>query len=191
WGENGFREVSNSSKSITTPDDLKGLKVRVVGSPLFQDTFTALGANPTQMSWADAKPALTTGAVDGQENPLSVFDVARIDQVGQTHLTLWHYMADPLIFAANQRVWKSLSEQERTLLTETAREAGAWEIAMSREGNAQRLADIEARGVNVVKLDDDAMQAFRDATQSVYESWTPKIGEALVETARAEVEASR
>lgn len=191
WGENGFREVSNSSKSITSPDDLKGLKIRVVGSPLFQDTFTALGANPTQMSWADAKPALTTGAVDGQENPLSVFDVARIDQVGQTHLTLWHYMADPLIFAANQRVWKSLSEEERTLLTETAREAGAWEIAMSREGNAQRLADIEARGVNVVKLDEDAMQAFRDATQSVYESWTPKIGEALVETARAEVEASR
>jgi len=183
--------VSNSSKSITSPDDLKGLKIRVVGSPLFQDTFTALGANPTQMSWADAKPALTTGAVDGQENPLSVFDVARIDQVGQSHLTLWHYMADPLIFAANQRVWKSLSEQERTLLTETAREAGAWEIAMSREGNAQRLADIEARGVNVVKLDEDAMQAFRDATQSVYESWTPKIGEALVETARAEVEASR
>ncbi|MBR9754528.1 DctP family TRAP transporter solute-binding subunit [Cobetia sp. 4B] len=191
WGENGFREVSNSSKSITSPDDLKGLKIRVVGSPLFQDTFTALGANPTQMSWADAKPALTTGAVDGQENPLSVFDVARIDQVGQTHLTLWHYMADPLIFAANQRVWKSLSEQERTLLTETAKEAGAWEIAMSREGNAQRLADIEARGVNVVKLDEDAMQTFRDATQSVYASWTPKIGEALVETARAEVEASR
>ena len=89
WGENGFRELSNSVKPIRTPADLAGLKIRVVGSPLFQDTFTALGANPTQMSWADAKPALTTGAVDGQENPLSVFDVARVDQVGQKHLTLW------------------------------------------------------------------------------------------------------
>ena len=129
--------------------------------------------------------------MDGQENPLSVFDVARIDQVGQTHLTLWHYMADPLIFAANQRVWKSLNEEERTLLTETAKEAGAWETAMSREGNAQRLADIESRGVNVITLDEDAMQAFRDATQSVYANWTPKVGEALVETARTEVAASR
>jgi hypothetical protein len=58
WGENGFRELSNSKRPIRTPDDLKGLKIRVVGSPIFPDTFTALGANPTQMSWADAQPAL-------------------------------------------------------------------------------------------------------------------------------------
>jgi tripartite ATP-independent transporter DctP family solute receptor len=72
WGENGFRELSNSKRPIKTPDDLKGLKIRVVGSPLFLDTFTALGANPTQMSWADAVPALSSGAVDGQENPLTI-----------------------------------------------------------------------------------------------------------------------
>src|SRR3546814_7034459 len=52
WAENGFREVSNSKHPIRKPEDLKGLKIRVVGSPLFNDTFTALGANPTQMSWA-------------------------------------------------------------------------------------------------------------------------------------------
>src|SRR5690606_3229638 len=62
WAENGFREVSNSKKPIRTPADMDGLKMRVVGSPLFNDTFSALGANPTQMSWADAVPALTTGA---------------------------------------------------------------------------------------------------------------------------------
>ena len=73
WGENGFREISNSKRPIRTPEDLKGLKIRVVGSPLYLDTFTALGANPTQMSWADAQPALSTGAVDGQENPVGVF----------------------------------------------------------------------------------------------------------------------
>ncbi|MDX1269623.1 MAG: TRAP transporter substrate-binding protein DctP, partial [Oceanisphaera sp.] len=82
WAENGFRELSNSKHTIDGPEDVQGLKVRVVGSPLFLDTFSTLGANPTQMSWADAKPALTTGAIDGQENPLSVFDVARVDQVG-------------------------------------------------------------------------------------------------------------
>ena len=72
WAENGFREVTNSKHPIRTPADLQGLKMRVVGSPLFNDIFTALGANPTQMSWADAQPALTTGAVDGQENPLTI-----------------------------------------------------------------------------------------------------------------------
>ncbi|MGC3872659.1 DctP family TRAP transporter solute-binding subunit [Halomonas sp. GXIMD04776] len=188
WGENGFRELSNSKQPITAPEDLEGLKIRVVGSPLFQDTFTALGANPTQMSWADAKPALTTGAVDGQENPLSVFDVARIDQVGQKYLTLWHYMNDPLIFAVNQRIWQQFSEEDRELVRQAAIDAGQWEIEMSREQKSERLAAIKQRGVEVSELTEDQRQAFVEATQSVYEEWTPQIGEELVETARQAVE---
>ncbi|MFG3503309.1 DctP family TRAP transporter solute-binding subunit [Pseudomonas sp. NPDC047963] len=187
WGENGFREISNSVKPVKTPADLKGLKIRVVGSPLFQDTFTALGANPTQMSWADAKPALTTGAVDGQENPLSVFDVARVDQVGQKYLTLWHYMADPLIFAVNQRVWKELPEADRELLRQAAIDAGKWEIELSRNSEAQRLEDIRARGVEVTELSEAEQQAFADATRSVQDKWTSKIGADLVEAARTAV----
>ena len=83
WGENGSREISNSKRDLRKPDDLKGLKMRVVGSPLFLDTFTALGANPTQMSWSDAQPALASGAVDGQENPLSVYMAAKLHTLGQ------------------------------------------------------------------------------------------------------------
>ncbi|MFM9269410.1 DctP family TRAP transporter solute-binding subunit [Halomonas elongata] len=190
WGENGFRQLSNSSGAIDEPADLEGLKIRVVGSPLFQDTFTALGANPTQMSWADAKPALTTGAVDGQENPLSVFDVARIDQVGQTHLTLWNYMNDPLVFAANRQVWGSLSESQRKMLRETAVEAGAWEIAKTREEEAERLAAIRERGVNVTELSEEQHQAFVEATESVHDKWVPRIGEEIVEAARRDIDAS-
>lgn len=187
WGENGFRQLSNSSAAIDAPDDLEGLKIRVVGSPLFQDTFTALGANPTQMSWADAKPALTTGAVDGQENPLSVFDVARIDQVGQEYLTLWNYMNDPLVFAANPQVWSSLSEDDQQMLRDTALEAGAWEIAKTRDEESARLDAIRERGVTVTELSDDQHQAFVEATLSVHEEWVPKIGEAVVEAASRDI----
>ncbi|MDI5934468.1 DctP family TRAP transporter solute-binding subunit [Halomonas kalidii] len=188
WGENGFRQLSNSRGPIGEPGDLDGLKIRVVGSPLFQDTFNALGADPTQMSWTDAQPALTTGAVDGQENPLSVFDVARIDQVGQEYLTLWNYMNDPLIFAVNQRVWDSLDEADREILRETAVEAGEWEIAMTREEERARLADIQERGVNVTELTDDQHQAFVDATREVHDKWIPRIGEEIVEAARAAID---
>ena len=187
WGENGFRQLSNSAKPVRSPADLAGLKIRVVGSPLFQDTFTALGANPTQMSWADAKPALTTGAVDGQENPLSVFDVARVDQVGQKYLTLWDYMADPLVFAVNQRVWKSLPEEDRELLSQAAIDAGKWEIELSRGAQAQRLADVRERGVEVIELSDAERAAFVEATASVHEKWAPRIGDALMGAARKAV----
>ncbi|TLX59759.1 C4-dicarboxylate ABC transporter [Stutzerimonas nosocomialis] len=183
WGENGFRQISNSARALRAPADLKGLKIRVVGSPLFQDTFNALGANPTQMSWADAKPALTTGAVDGQENPLSVFDVARIDQVGQKHLTLWDYMADPLIFAVNQRIWKELPEADRELLRQAAIDAGKWEIELSRSLEAQRLEDIRARGVEVIELSEAERQAFAEATASVRDKWSSRIGQALMDAA--------
>ncbi|GAB2589934.1 DctP family TRAP transporter solute-binding subunit [Nitrincola alkalisediminis] len=189
WGENGFRELSNSRGAISQPADLKGLKVRVVGSPLFLDTFNTLGANPTQMSWADAQPALTTGAVDGQENPLSVFDVARIDQVGQKHLTLWRYMADPLVFGVNQRVWNSLSTEDQTLLKEAAIEAGAWEIAKSRAELVETLERIKERGVEVTELTPEQHAAFVDATQSVYEKWVPRIGQDLFNKAKAAVDA--
>lgn len=184
WGENGFRQISNSCQPITQPADLEGMKIRVVGSPLFQDTFDALGADPTQMSWADAKPALTTGAVDGQENPLSVFDVARIDQVGQQYLTQWNYMNDPLVFAVNKRVWASLSEQERQWLRETAHEAGQWEIQKNRDDMAQREADIKARGVKITELTPTQYQAFVEATAAVHQQWADKIGADLIENAK-------
>ena len=184
WGENGFRQISNSKKPIRTPDDIKGMKIRVVGSPLFQDTFSALGANPTQMSWADAKPALTTGAVDGQENPLSVFDVARIDQVDQKYLTLWGYMADPLIFAVSPNVWRGFSEADRELLRQAAIDAGQWEIEKSRAEESQRLAAIRERGVEVIELTDAERQTFVDATAPLYQKWEKRIGSDLIKAAR-------
>ena len=73
------------------------MKIRVVGSPIYSDMFSAMGANPTQMSWADAQPALSSGAVDGQENPLFLFTVLKMHTVGQKFVTTWGYVADPLI----------------------------------------------------------------------------------------------
>lgn len=188
WGENGFREISNSRGTLTKPEDLKGLKIRVVGSPLFLDTFNALGANPTQMSWTDALPALTTGAVDGQENPLAVFDVARADRANQKHLTLWHYMNDPLIFGVSQRVWKTISPEDQELLRQAAIDAGKWEIEKSRAELNDVLASIRERGVEVTELTPEQHQAFVAATQSVYAKWTPRIGKELVEEAQKAIE---
>jgi len=124
WGENGFRELTNSKREVRKPDDLKGLKIRVVGSPLFLATFQALGANPTQMSWADAQPAFASKAVDGQENPMSIFTAAKLHNVGQKFVTMWGYVADPLIFVVNKEVWESWTPADREIVRQAAIDAG-------------------------------------------------------------------
>ncbi len=184
WAENGFRELTNSKHPIRKPADLKGLKIRVVGSPLFNDTFSALGANPTQMSWADAKPALTTGAVDGQENPLTIYTIVKMQNVGQKYVTLWHYVADPLIFGVSNKVWNSFTPEDQKILREAAIEAGKLGIRKAREGlvgnDDALIRKIESWGVQVERLNDAERQAFIDATRGVYAKWRKKIGDDLV-----------
>ena len=173
WGENGFREVTNSKRELRRPEDFKGLKFRVVGSPLFLDTFTALGANPTQMSWADAQPALASGAVDGQENPLTIFTAAKLHNVGQKNVTLWGYVADPLIFVVNKEVWDSWTPEDRRIVREAAIEAGRWNIEAAREGmtgaNPAVVKQIEGLGVKVVRPSAQEMAAFKKVTKPVYD----------------------
>ncbi|BAL94919.1 DctP family TRAP transporter solute-binding subunit [Rubrivivax gelatinosus] len=195
WGENGYREISNSKHAIKSPADLKGLKIRVVGSPLFLDTFTALGANPTQMSWADAQPALASGAVDGQENPLSIFTAAKLHTVGQKHLTLWGYVADPLIFVVNKDVWKSWTPADQAIVRQAAIDAGKEETAIARKGLVEAdhplLKEIGGHGVTVTQLTPAEREAFVKATRPVYDKWKAQIGADLVGAAEKAIAARK
>ncbi|MGJ7488508.1 DctP family TRAP transporter solute-binding subunit [Variovorax sp. LT2P21] len=195
WGENGYREISNSKKPIRSPADLKGMKIRVVGSPLFADMFTALGANPTQMSWADAQPALASGAVDGQENPLFMFPMLKLHTIGQKYVTTWGYMADPLIFVVNKEIWASWTPADQAIVRQAAIDAGKQEVALARKGlvEADRplLKDIAGMGVTVTQLSPAEREAFVKATRAVYAKWKPTVGNALVEKAEKAIAARK
>ena len=195
WGENGYRELSNSKRVVRTPTDLKGMKIRVVGSPLFLDTFTALGANPTQMSWADAQPAFASGAVDGQENPLSIFTAAKLHNVAQKNITLWGYVADPLIFVVNKETWGSWTPADQAIVRQAAVDAGKQEVAIARKGLIEPgqplLKDIAALGVTVTQLSPSERDAFVKATRPVYEKWKKTIGVDLVNTAEQAIAARK
>ena len=195
WGENGYREISNSKKPIKSPADLKGMKIRVVGSPLFLDTFTALGANPTQMSWADAQPAMASGAVDGQENPLSVFMAAKLYTVAQKHLTLWGYMNDPLVFVVNKDIWNSWTPADREIVKQAAIDAGKEQIAIARKGVVEAdkplLKEIASHGVTVTQLTAAERDAFVKAPRPVVDKWKGQIGADLVDLAEKSIAARK
>lgn len=184
WGENGFRQLTNSKRIVSSPADMKGMKIRVVGSPLFIDAFTALGANPTQMSWADAQPALASGAVDGQENPLSIFVAAKMDKLGQKYITEWNYMNDPLVFVVNKDVWNSWTPADRDIVRKAAEDAAKQQIELARKPMEETIL---AMGVGITQLTPAQLDEFKKVTKPVYDKWVKQVGTELVKKAEQAV----
>ncbi|BBO69660.1 C4-dicarboxylate ABC transporter [Desulfosarcina alkanivorans] len=205
WAENGFRQVTNSKRPIEKPEDLKGLRIRVVGNPLFMDTFRQLGADPVNMNWGDAQTAFQQGVVDGQENPVGVLIPVQIHQY-HSYATMWNYLVDPLVIYWNRKQWKAFPADIRKAIRESAEASGRFEIALCRAGLdgdksltvlkndfnytmavPDPVAFMESRGMTVSFLSADQVKAFADATAPVLEKWAGEIGTDLVEKARADM----
>lgn len=196
WGENGFREISNSRRPIRTPADLNGLKIRFAAGAIFSEIFTALGANPVQMSFADLQPALSTGAVDGQDNPINLFLAFRMDTLAQRHLTIWNYVADAGIFLLSKSVWDSFSPADREIVQACAREAAEEQIAAGRRGlgaggDRSSLDELARRNVTVTTLSDEEKAAFARAARPVFDKWAGTVGSDLVRRAEAAIRGAR
>lgn len=193
WGENGFREISNSKRDIRTPADLRGMKIRFAAGVIFKEIYEGLGANPVQMSFADLQPALSTGAVDGQENPINLFLAFRMDTLAQKHLTVWNYVADAGIFVVSKQVMESFAPADRDLVIACARDAAKAQIAASRKGiiggDRASFEELGRRGVATVELTAAEKQAFARATRPVYDKWAQTVGADLVRKAEAAVRA--
>jgi TRAP-type transport system periplasmic protein len=148
-----------------------------------------------QMSFADLQPALSTGAVDGQENPINLFLAFRMDTLAQKHLTIWNYVNDPLVFALSKQVWSSFSAADQQLVRECAEEAGRQQITLTRKGlgmeDADRssLEELARRGVETTVLSAAEKRAFAQATRPVYQKWAGTVGADLVRKAEAAVSA--
>ena len=179
-GETGFRQLTNSKRAVRRPEDLKGLKVRIVASPMYQEIMTGMNANPTAMSWADAQPALASGAVDGQENPMEIFLALKIHTLGQKFVTKWNYSNDILLFAIAAPVWSSWSADDRKIVRDAAQEAARQQVAIVRKLFADDVAAVRALGVDVHLPTPAEMQAWRDATRSAYTKWKDAINPGLV-----------
>ena len=205
WAENGFRQITNNKLAIHTPADMKGLRIRVVGNPLFLDTFRALGADPVNMNWGDAVAGFQQGVVDGQENPVGVLIPVQIHQYHQ-YASLWNYLVDPLVFYWNQRDWKKFPRQIQEAILAAAKEAGRFETALARaglDGGASLkilkeefnytmkvpdpVAFMTEKGIQVDRLTDEQRQAFMAATSAVKEKWVKKIGEDVYNKAMADM----
>ena len=167
-GETGYRQISNSKRPLIKPDDLKGLKFRVVGSPMYGEIMGSMGANPTFMSWADAQPALASGAVDAQENPLEVFLAAKVHTLGQKYVTKWNYSNDILLYAIAAPVWASWTPADQKIVRDAAVDAAKQQVALVRKLFAEDVERVSALGVNVHVPTAAEMEAWQIAARRPY-----------------------
>jgi tripartite ATP-independent transporter DctP family solute receptor len=205
WAENGFRQITNSKRAVHTPDDLKGLRIRVVGSPIFIETFRLLGADPINMNWGDAVTAFQQGTVDGQENPVGVLVPVQIYQYHK-YATFWNYLADPLIIYWNKKEWEAFPDDIKQAIKESAELSARFEKALCRAGLdgetslnilknefnytmevPEPVKFLESKGMTVSFLSEAELKAFQEATKPIYDTWIPKIGEELYKKALADM----
>ena len=179
-GETGYRQISNSKHPIVRPDDLKGIKIRVVGSPMYGEIMSSMGGNPTFMSWADAQPALASGAVDAQENPLEVFLAAKINTLGQKYVTKWNYSNDILLYAIAAPVWAAWTPADQKIVREAAQDAARQQVAIVRRLFAEDVQKVSALGVDVHVPTEPEMQAWQVATRRTYARWKAQVNPAVI-----------
>ena len=146
YWELGFRNVTNSKHPITRPEDMEGLKLRVIPNPVFLETFRALKANPVPLAFAELYGALESKAVDGQENPFSVILSNKFFEV-QKYVSATNHVYAANIILVRKRFWDKLSPVEQKIMTDAANETRTYQRQVSRAAAQTAVAELQAKGM--------------------------------------------
>jgi TRAP-type transport system periplasmic protein len=172
--DNGYRQITSSTHPINAPGDLKGFKIRVPISPLWTSMFKALGASPTGINFNEVYSALQTKIVEGQENPLSLIQIAKLYEV-QKYTSLTNHMWDGFWTLANTQAWSSLPKNVQDIVAKHVNAAAVQERGDIAKLNDTVQADLTKKGMVFNKTD---AEKFRAALRSAgfYKEWKDKYG---------------
>jgi TRAP-type transport system periplasmic protein len=173
--DNGYRQITTSSRPVLTPSDLKGMKLRVPVSPLFTSMFKALGTSPTAINFVEVYSALQTRLVDGQENPLALIDTAKFYEV-QKYCSLTSHMWEGFWMVANRRSWERLPDDLRATAQRLLNEGAVKQRADMVKLNATLESDLKGKGLTFNTVD---KKPFQEALRAAgfYAEWKQKFGD--------------
>jgi len=173
WTENGFRHITNNKHPIVQASDARGLKIRTMENKVHMDGYKTFGMLPTPMAWPEVFTALQQGTVDGQENPISVILSARLAEV-QKYLSLTRHVYSPAVLILSENVWNELSETDRQVFVQAARDAGAAQRKRVADDEADGVAQLREAGMQVVEQVD--ADSFRQALVPAYAGYAKTFG---------------
>ena len=174
FGESGYRQMTNNSRPIKTPEDFTGLKFRVPGIKMFLDLYSEFGADPTAMNFAEVFTALQQGTIDGQENPVDVVYDFKLNEV-QKYLTISNYVYDALLLSVSENIWKKLSDEDKAVFQSAANEAMAYQKSLARDDSKGYLSQLEGE-MEVNVLTPKEIAVFQEAVKPIYSKWEEILG---------------
>ncbi len=180
--ENGFRHLSNARVAGRTLMEAKGLKIRVMENRVHIAAWKAAGLKPVAMPWGDLRQALVKGEVDGQENPVAIFYSNRFWEV-QKFFTLTHHVYSPAPLLMNKERFYAMPLADRVLFIETAMEVAKLQRKGNRDAEEQKLKEIEAKGVTVVRDVDRA--SYERAMAPETARWYKTFGKDRIDAIKA------
>jgi tripartite ATP-independent transporter DctP family solute receptor len=176
WMDGGARNVYNKVRPIHTPEDLKGLKIRMMGNPLFVDTMNAMGGNGISMGMDQVYNAITTGVVDGAENNPPSYDSFNHYPIAKNY-SITEHLIIPEILVFSKRTWDGMSKADQELLMKASQEAQLEQRKLWDERTEESMKKIKAAGIDVVTLTPAEKQRFQDAVKPVWEKYGGKYAE--------------
>jgi tripartite ATP-independent transporter DctP family solute receptor len=182
----GFRNLTNSKRAIAKADDIAGLKVRVIQSPIYIDLFNTLGANATPLPFPELYSALDQKAVDGQENPNTVILSSKFAEV-QKYLTQTRHIYNPQALIVSKKTWDGMSADEKKIVSEAAAEATTFQREVSRGAADSALESLKKAGMTVTELPPAEVAKLREKVKPVIDKHTATVGDATVKELMAEI----
>lgn len=186
YWELGYRHMTNSKRPLNKVEDIEGLKLRVIPSPINVDWVKALGANPTPMPFPEVYAGLEQKAIDGQENPVSVIAANKFWEV-QKYMALTNHQYNPQSVIFSKKVWDTLSAAEKKIIDDSADEAAKSQREAARAAVAANLELLKKNGMTVTQFPPAEVAKLREKMQPVIAKFSANVGEATVSEMMAEL----
>ena len=174
YWENGFRNLTNSKRLIKSVDDIAGLKVRVVQSPTYLDTWTALGANAVPMPITEVYTAMEQKMIDGHENPFTVIEANKFYEV-QKYLSFTKHSYTPTLVMVSKKLWDTLSPVEQKTLKECAVEGRDVQRKANADAETKSVEMMKKKGIAVNDVSPAELQRIRDKTKPISDAYAAKL----------------
>lgn len=175
----GFRHLHNSKRPITRMEDVQGLKIRIIQSPVYVDLVSALGANPVPMPFTEVYTAMEQKAIDGMTNTALIASSMKSYEV-QKYMSLTRHMYNYIVLLISAKTWDRFNDDEKALITDAAAEAKDYQRKMVPLFTAQALDNLRKNGMAVNEVSAAEIARMREKTQPVVAKYAPGIGEPLV-----------